>query len=123
MLSFYYGASLHMKGKDTYVIPLALQMMPAVALVIGMLFCNESPRWLARQDNWIVAKRVLSLTRNLPVEDEYIQMELTEMADQLENERRLIGGASFMDLQREMWTIPGNRNRALLSIGLMVCQQ
>ncbi|KFZ18595.1 hypothetical protein V501_01124 [Pseudogymnoascus sp. VKM F-4519 (FW-2642)] len=125
MLSFWvnYGASLHLKGKQTYVIPLALQMLPAVALMVGMLFCNESPRWLARQDNWDEAKRVLSLTRNLPVEHEYIQMELTEMADQLENERRLIGGASFMDLQREMWTIPGNRNRALLSIGLMVCQQ
>ena len=41
------------------------------------------------------------------------------MAEQLENERRLIGGASFMDLQREMWTIKGNRNRALISIGLM----
>ncbi|KAE8450141.1 hypothetical protein EG329_006922 [Mollisiaceae sp. DMI_Dod_QoI] len=51
------------------------------------------------------------------------QMELDEMRDQLENERRLVGGASFMDLQREMWTIKGNRNRALISIGLMVCQQ
>jgi len=28
-----------------------------------------------------------------------------------------------MDLQREMWTIPGNRNRALISIVLMICQQ
>jgi hypothetical protein len=38
-------------------------------------------------------------------------------------ERRLVGGSSFMDLQREMWTIPGNRKRALISIGLMICQQ
>jgi len=45
------------------------------------------------------------------------------MAQQLENERLIIGGATFWDLQREMWTIKGNRNRALLSIGLMVCQQ
>jgi MFS family permease len=50
-------------------------------------------------------------------------MELEEMSEQLEHERRLIGGASFMDLQREMWTIPTNRKRALISIGLMVCQQ
>src|SRR5450432_2296590 len=26
-----------------------------------------------------------------------------------------------MDLQREMWLIPGNRKRALISIGLMAC--
>jgi hypothetical protein len=32
MLSFWvnYGASLHLKGKQTYVVPLALQMLPAV---------------------------------------------------------------------------------------------
>jgi hypothetical protein len=28
-----------------------------------------------------------------------------------------------MDLQREMWTIKGNRKRGLISIGLMICQQ
>lgn len=32
MLSFWvnYGSSLHLQGKQTYIIPLALQMMPAV---------------------------------------------------------------------------------------------
>ncbi|WP_423776848.1 MFS transporter [Bacillus velezensis] len=45
------------------------------------------------------------------------------MAEQLENERRIIGGAGFLDLMKEMWTISGNRNRALISIGLMICQQ
>jgi hypothetical protein len=50
-------------------------------------------------------------------------MELSEMAEQLENERRLIGGSSFLSIMREMWTIRGNRNRALNSIGLMICQQ
>jgi sugar porter (SP) family MFS transporter len=88
-----------------------------------MALCNESPRWLARQDNWEKAKTTLCKCRNLPVDHPYIQMELQEMSDQLENERRLIGGATFMDLQREMWTIPGNRKRALISIALMVCQQ
>lgn len=45
------------------------------------------------------------------------------MREQLDLERRMVGGAGFWDLQREMWTIRGNRNRALISIGLMVCQQ
>lgn len=60
---------------------------------------------------------------SLPPDHPYVQMELDDMKEQLENERRLVGGASFMDLQREMWTIKGNRNRALISIGLMICQQ
>lgn len=45
------------------------------------------------------------------------------MAEQLDMERRLIGEATSWMLLKEMWTIPGNRKRALISIGLMVCQQ
>jgi len=85
--------------------------------------CNESPRWLARQDNWEKATAVLCQVTTLPADHPYIKMELDEMAQQLENERIIIGGATFWDLQREMWTIKGNRNRALISIGLMTCQQ
>jgi len=35
----------------------------------------------------------------------------------------MIGDAIFRNLQREMWTIPGNRRRVLISITLMICQQ
>jgi len=45
------------------------------------------------------------------------------MALQLNNERRLIGDASTKTLLREMWTIPGNRKRAIISIMLMIWQQ
>lgn len=45
------------------------------------------------------------------------------MAEQLEIERRLVGDATTWTLLKEMWLIRGNRNRALISIGLMVCQQ
>lgn len=45
------------------------------------------------------------------------------MAEQLEMERRLVGDATGWVLAKEMWTIPGNRKRALISIGLMICQQ
>jgi len=129
MLSFWinYGSLLNGSDKGTanatWQIPLALQCIPAICLFVGICLCNESPRWLARQDNWERATAVLSQVSNLPPDHPYIKMELEEMAQQLENERRLIGGASFMDLQREMWTIKGNRNRALISIGLMICQQ
>jgi len=125
MLSFWvnYGAGLNLTGNSTFIVPLAVQMIPAISLFAGMALCHESPRWLARADNWEKAKRVLSITRQLPEDHPYIQMEIQEMSEQLENERRLIGGASFMDLQREMWLIPGNRKRALISICLMICQQ
>lgn len=45
------------------------------------------------------------------------------MAEQLDMERRLIGEATSWTLLKEMCTIAGNRKRALISIGLMICQQ
>ena len=61
--------------------------------------------------------------RNLPPTQPYIQGELSTIAEQLEHERLLIGGSTLQDLLREMWTIPGNRKRVLISIGFMICQQ
>ena len=88
-----------------------------------MLLCPESPRFLAKQDNWDRASKVLSTVRNLPAEHPYVQAELHEMQAQLEEERASVHGTGFWAIQKECWLIPGNRNRALLSIGLMVCQQ
>ena len=100
-----------------------MQALPAVLLAVGMCFCDESPRYLAGKDNWEKAQRVLANIRNLPPEHPYVQAELAEMRAQLEEERALVGGGTWLDIQREMWTIPGNRRRALISVGLMVCQQ
>lgn len=125
MLAFWinYGSLLHITGPAVYIVPLAMQALPAIALLGSMWFCKESPRWLARQDRWDEASAVLSAVRALPSTHPYVQMELREVRDQLEHERALIGGASFRDLMKEMWTIPGNRKRAILTICLMVTQQ
>ena len=100
-----------------------MQGLPAVLLLVCIFFCNESPRWLARKDRWDDASRILSNVRQLPASHPYVASELAEIQMQLEHERRLIGDAKFKDLMREMWTIPGNRKRALITIGLMICQQ
>jgi hypothetical protein len=100
-----------------------MQALPAVIMLVSLLLCNESPRWLAREDRWEEAVKILALIRNLPETHEYVQNEITQIQEQLEHERQLVGGSGFWDLQREMWLIPGNRKRALISIGLMVCQQ
>lgn len=125
MLAFWinYGSLLHIHGDAVWIVPLALQGLPAILLCVGMLLCNESPRWLAKQDRWEEAKATLARVRHLPIDHSYVQDEFQDICLQLERERQLIGGSSFMSLQKEMWLIPGNRKRALLSIALMVCQQ
>jgi MFS family permease len=117
MVAFWinYSVSIHFQGKIQYIFPLAIQALPAVLLGLCMLLCHESPRWLARQDRWEDTKRILSLTRNLPPTHPYLEEEFQEIVDQLDYERRIIGDATFLNLLKEMWTIPGNRKRAIIS--------
>jgi MFS family permease len=125
MLAFWinYGSLLHIKGSAMYLVPLAMQGLPAVLLLLGMSLCNESPRWLARQDRWEEARATLCKVRNLPDGHPYLEEEFQAIATQLEQERALVSGSGFWDLMKEMWLIPGNRKRAIISIILMICQQ
>jgi len=126
MIAFWinYAMSIQHAGSSfMYIFPLGIQALPALLLCGCMLLCHESPRWLARQDRWEDTKRILSRIRNLPPTHPYIEEEFREIVDQLDHERQLIGDATFWNLQREMWTIPGNRKRVLISITLMICQQ
>ncbi|KAL1866126.1 hypothetical protein VTK73DRAFT_4871 [Phialemonium thermophilum] len=124
MLAFWinYGSNLHIKGDASWMVPLAMQGLPAFLLMIGMFFCVESPRFLAKQDMWEKSRATLARVRSLPSDHPYIAREFQDICDQLEYERRLVGGSSFWSLQREMWLIPGNRKRAILSICLMMFQ-
>ncbi|KXX78528.1 Quinate permease [Madurella mycetomatis] len=125
MISFWinYGCLLHIEGKATYAVPLALQAVPALLLVIFMFMVPESPRWTAKQDNWEETTKIIVRLRGLPAEHTYVQTEIQDMAQQLENEKRLIGDASTKTLLKEMWVIPGNRKRAIISVMLMIWQQ
>ncbi|KAL4881457.1 general substrate transporter [Aspergillus karnatakaensis] len=125
MLAFWinYGSVQHINGTPQYLVPLAMQALPAILLFIGMFLCNESPRWLAKQDRWEETRAVLSRIRNLPPNHPYVENEFQDIVRQLDFERQLAGGSTFVDLLKEMWLIPGNRKRALISIFLMVCQQ
>ncbi|KAJ4384117.1 hypothetical protein N0V86_000962 [Didymella sp. IMI 355093] len=119
-----YGSLMHISGSQAvYIVPLVLQALPALLLCGCMALNKESPRFLAKQDRWEEATAVLARVRNLPASHPYVAAELKDIADQLEHERMLIAGASVKDLLKEMFTIPGNRKRALISIGLMICQQ
>jgi hypothetical protein len=91
--------------------------------MVFMLFVPESPRWTAKQDNWEETTRIISKLRALPADHSYVRNEIQEMADQLENERALVGDATTKSLLKEMWTIPGNRKRSIITIMLMIWQQ
>ena len=85
MVAFWinYGVSLHLHGNAIWQVPLAMQCLPPTLLFISMLFLNESPRWLARTDQWEKSTAVLSRVRHLPESHAYVQQELVEMHRQL----------------------------------------
>ncbi|KAH8176773.1 sugar transporter domain-containing protein [Sarocladium implicatum] len=118
-----YGALLHLSPKATWMVPLACQSICPALLFFSMLFCPESPRFLASKDRWDAATAVLSDVRHLPSDHAYIQQELLELKTQLDQERAIMQGATFWDLNKECWKVPGNRNRALLTIAMLVGNQ
>lgn len=125
MTSFWvnYACERSYTAPVVFAVPLSLQALPAVFLILGMFFSPESPRWYAKEDHWEKATETLAKLRHLPSNSEYVQNEIRDMSEQLEIERRLTGDATAKTLLKEMFTIPGNRKRAIISIVLMICQQ
>ena len=105
------------------MVPLMCQALAPALLFFSMLMCPESPRWLAAQDHWEKATAVLSDVRRLPSDHPYIQQELLELRTQLDQERAIMKDTGFWAIQKECWTIAGNRNRALLTIMLLIFNQ
>jgi MFS family permease len=74
LLSFWinYGLSIHYSSVPAqWQIPMALQIIPGLILVLGMLFMQESPRYLAKIGRYNEAYVALTKTRHLPIDDSY----------------------------------------------------
>ncbi|EJT72307.1 hypothetical protein GGTG_09173 [Gaeumannomyces tritici R3-111a-1] len=118
-----YGCLLHVSGTARYMIPLVILGVPPGLIMVSMYLCNESPRHLAKQDRWEEAQEVLVRIHGLPIEHPYVAKEFAEIRHAIESENALLDGAGWRGLTKEMWTIPANRKRALISITLMFFQQ
>lgn len=62
--------------RTQWIVPLALQMVPGLCLLLGAAFAPESPRWLAKNDQWDKARKNLHNLRQLPSDSAYIEGEL-----------------------------------------------
>ncbi|KAG5969063.1 hypothetical protein E4U58_001652 [Claviceps cyperi] len=169
MIAFWvnYGCLLHVQAPAVYIVPLALQALPAAFLVAGMLLspersiCTPEVRRDLSKDmltdvqpsmvcakgrlgghyqspgqaqkvcssyfctnlRWLKLFRELTDCIRLPAESEYVTREIQEIASQLAQERCLMGDANLRSLMRELWLVPANRKRAIITVVLMICQQ
>lgn len=79
------GAS---QSDAAWLVPLCLQLIPGLALGIGMIFMPFSPRWLVHHGRESEARRVLSNLRDLSEEHELIEIEFLEIKAQSLFEKR-----------------------------------
>lgn len=102
-----------------WTIPLALQLAPGIFLFIGMWFCPESPRWLARQDNFEAAQKIIMDLRRLPADHPYVVREINEIRLQVEERSTLHMGKKQ---QFKKLFAKGVRNRMGVGMALMFLQ-
>lgn len=102
-----------------WTVPLAIQLIPGLLLAVGMTFCPESPRWLARKDNFEAAEAVLVRIRGLDADHPYVRAEVAEIRRQVEQRSTV---KMTRKQQFKKLFAPGVRNRMGIGMALMFLQ-
>lgn len=77
-----YGINLDITSRydsAKWRVPFALQMLPGVILLIGIIFQNESPRWLIEKNRITEAAKALAHVRGKPVDHPDVVQELDDI--------------------------------------------
>lgn len=111
--------TIDVNTKTQWIVPLGLQLLPGAGLALGMLWCPESPRWLARGDRFEEAEKILSQIRGMTPEHEYIRREMGDIRAQVEERstNKMSKKQMFMKLFQK-----GVRNRMGIGMALMFLQ-
>lgn len=64
-------------------------MLPGAILLVGIIFQNESPRWLVEKNRIEDARQALAKVRGKSVEDESVLRELDEIIEDFHGRERL----------------------------------
>jgi MFS family permease len=113
---------------SSYRIPIALQLLWAIILAVGLSFLPESPRYFVRKGDLASAAKVLARVRGQPQDSHYVKEELAEVVANNEYEIQLIpqGGyfASWANCFRgSIFSPNSNLRRTVLETSLQMMQQ
>jgi sugar porter (SP) family MFS transporter len=90
-----YGISEHLAPTSTqWIIPFAIQLVPAGLLCAGSLWIHESPRWLMTKGKREKAMKNLMWIRQLPEDDIYMKEEVYAIDQNIERQMA-DGGLGF----------------------------
>jgi len=86
----YIGGTGSSQHDAAWLLPLCLQLVPAVILFAGMIFMPFSPRWLANHGREAEARKNLASLRGLSQDHELVELEFTEIRAQVLFEQRTV---------------------------------
>ncbi|CZR64094.1 related to quinate transport protein [Phialocephala subalpina] len=87
-----YGVSVTMPADhEQWIIPFAVQLIPAGLMFIGLFFIKESPRWLFARGQRAKALKNLCWIRMLEQEDMYMLEEVSAIDAALEHQHATVG--------------------------------
>ncbi|KAK7940970.1 quinate permease [Apiospora aurea] len=110
-----YGVTKSFAGtQKQWMLPTALQLVPAVTWLVGCTLTPETPRFLLAQNKRTEVLSTLVKFRRLPEDHPYVRTEFTNMEHQLNLELEVRSGSSFFDLVKETFGNVENRRRSFL---------
>ncbi|KIW97261.1 uncharacterized protein Z519_02653 [Cladophialophora bantiana CBS 173.52] len=74
------GYQVVIQGYQQWQIPVAIQLLPGTILLLGTLYINETPHYLAAMDNIDQVEDSLSWFRGLPITDRGVKLEAKEIS-------------------------------------------
>lgn len=93
-----------------------MHLMFAILIFILSFFTHESPRWLVKVGRNENAITNLAIIRGLPATDERVIAEVEDVQLQVEREQEATLGASWFGIVKELFLLPANRYRIMLSV-------
>ncbi|KAL7620157.1 hypothetical protein AAE478_009150 [Parahypoxylon ruwenzoriense] len=84
------GTTLGTQKDAAWLVPICLQLFPAVILFVGMIFMPFSPRWLVHHNREDEARKILANLRGLSADHELVELEFLEIKAQSQFEKRTV---------------------------------
>jgi sugar porter (SP) family MFS transporter len=121
-------ATQNRQDTGAYRIPIALQMLWAVILAIGLFVLPESPRYFIRKGQKEKARDVLARIRGQPVDSEFVTLELDEIDANNQYEMLNIPQGGYFTtwlscFRGSLWEPNSNLRRTILGTSLQMMQQ
>jgi MFS transporter, SP family, sugar:H+ symporter len=111
-----------LNNRNSYRIPIALQLIWAGILAFGLFLLPESPRYLIKKGQPEAALRALSRVRGQPSSSPYLHAELAEIQANFDHEMRLTS-TSWLDCFKGGLRPSSSLRRVLIGTSLQMFQQ